>query len=251
MITFARDAFPATVVYIRVTLIGKNHSMTVHELLTQTTVFRSLDAPDLAALAAACRVRRYAPGVALFCAEDAGDTLFVIRSGQAKVVLETSAADHILCLCGPGDCLGELSLIDGKPRSATVIAIEPVEALTLSQADLLALIQRRPAIGLALMRRLAAMVRCDNQHMQDLLSLNATARIAKKLAELAESHGEATEEGIRITLPVTQRELGEMVGVARWETNRVLDRLEQRGILTKGRRGLTIQRRDLLQEQIG
>jgi CRP-like cAMP-binding protein len=84
-----------------------------------------------------------------------------------------------------------------------------------------------------------------------MLSLDAAARIAKKLLELADSHGEATEEGIRLTLPLTQRELGEMVGVGRWETNRALDRLERGGILTAGRRGITIQRLDLLRDQAG
>ena len=124
-----------------------------------------------------------------------------------------------------------------------------MEALSLSRADLLALIQRRPAFGLALMCRLTAMVRCGNEQMQDLLSLDAATRIAKKLLELADSHGEAAGEGIRITL-FTQRELGEMVGVTRWEISRALDRLAQRGILTACRRSITIQRPDLLREHI-
>jgi CRP/FNR family transcriptional regulator/CRP/FNR family cyclic AMP-dependent transcriptional regulator len=224
--------------------------MTTHELLVQTAVFGSLDEKDLAALAAACRLRRFARGVALFQAGDPGDTLFVLCSGQVKIVLETDGTDFILCLAGPGECLGELSLIDGQPRSATAIAVEPVEALALSQTELLALIRHHPTIGLALMRRLAAMVRCADGHVHDILSLDATARIAKLLLEIAASHGEATEDGICIALPLTQRELGEMAGVTRWETSRALDRLEQRGILTTCRRGITIRRPDLLRQPI-
>jgi CRP/FNR family cyclic AMP-dependent transcriptional regulator len=224
--------------------------MTLQELLAQTTVFGPLDAPDRAALAAACRTRRFARGVALFHADDPGDTLFVIRSGQVKVVLETDTADHILCLCGPGDCLGELSLIDGQPRSATVIAIEPVEALALSQADLLALIAERPTIGLAMMRRMAGMVRRANGQVQDILSLDAAARLGKKLLELAECHSETTEDGLHITLPLTQQELGEMVGVTREEINRTLEQFERRGILTTCRRRIAIHRPDLLRQRI-
>jgi CRP-like cAMP-binding protein len=223
--------------------------MTSRELLARTTLFGSLNEEDLGALADACRVRRFAPGVVLFHAEDSGDTLFVVRSGQVKVVLETAGEDHILCLCGPGDYLGELSLIDGQPRSATAVAVEAVEVLALHSRDLLALIERRPTIGRAIMVRLAGMVRLVNEQMQDLLALDATARIAKKLLELADAHGEVTEEGIRIRLPLTQRELGQMVGVTREKINRALEQFEQRGALTNGRQGITIQRPELLRKR--
>src|SRR5262245_22713022 len=101
--------------------------MTTPALLQQTTLFAGLGTEDLIALPDACRLRRFARDVALFHAEDPGDTLFILRSGRVKIVLESGAADHILCLHGPGDTLGELSVIDDKPRSATVVAIEPVE----------------------------------------------------------------------------------------------------------------------------
>lgn len=224
--------------------------MTHEELLAQTTVFQSLEAEALRDLAAACRVRRFAPGVVLFHADDPGDALFVIRSGQVKIVLETDAADHILGLCGPGDHLGELSLLDGRPRSATVIAIEPVEALVLFRQDVMTLIEQRPMISVALLRRLAGMMRRANGQMQDLLSLNAGGRIAKKLLELAECHGQATEDGLRITLPLTQRDLGQMVGVSREEMNRTLEQFEKRGILRSSRQGIAIQRPDLLRQRI-
>ena len=149
--------------------------MTAQELLAQTTLFASLDGQDLHALAAACRVRRFAPGVVLFHVEDPGDTLFVIRCGQVKLVLETAAADHILCLCGPGDYLGELSLIDGEPRSATAIAVEAVEAFSLYRQELLALIDQRPTIGRALMSGLARMVRSYGWRSAGLLALPAAA----------------------------------------------------------------------------
>jgi CRP-like cAMP-binding protein len=220
------------------------------DLLAQTTIFGSLNEEDLGALAAACRVRRFAAGVVLFHAEDPGDTLFVIRSGQVKVVLETGADDHILCLCGPGEHLGELSLIDGQPRSATATAVGPVEVLALYSRDLLALIERRPIIGWAIMSRLSGMVRLVNQQLQNLLALDANARIAKKLLELSEGHGEATKDGIRITLPLTQRELGQMVGVTREKINRALEQFEQRGVLTNGRQGITIQQPDLLRQLV-
>jgi CRP/FNR family transcriptional regulator, cyclic AMP receptor protein len=224
--------------------------VTSRELLAQTSVFGALDEADLAALGAACRARRFAPGVVLFHVEDAGDTLFVIHSGQVKVVLETPAADHILCLCGPGDCLGELSLLDGNPRSATVIAIDAVEALALHRQDFRALMEQRPTIAHAMLVRLAEMVRLANGHVQDILGLDTTVRIAKKLLELAECHGEGTEEGIRITLPLTQRELGQMVGVSREKINRALEAFEQGGVLTNGRQGITIQRPELLRKRM-
>jgi CRP-like cAMP-binding protein len=100
------------------------------------------------------------------------------------------------------------------------------------------------------MVRLAGMVRLVNEQMQDLLALDATARIAKKLLELADAHGEVTDDGIRIRLPLTQRELGQMVGVTREKINRALEQFEQRGVLTNGRQGITIQQPDLLREHV-
>src|SRR5262245_30812489 len=100
------------------------------------------------------------------------------------------------------------------------------------------------------MRRLAGMMRRANEQMQDFLSLNAGGRIAKKLLELAECHGQATEDGLRITLPLTQRDLGQMVGVSREEMNRTLEQFEKRGILRSSRQGIAIQRTDLLRQRI-
>src|SRR5215210_515356 len=106
--------------------------MTRAELLSQVSFFASLGEEELRALAESCRIRTFKRGEVLFHEEDPGNALFILQSGQIKIVLiGPDGGETILRVQGPGDCMGELSLIDGAPRSATAVALEPIEALTL------------------------------------------------------------------------------------------------------------------------
>jgi CRP-like cAMP-binding protein len=100
------------------------------------------------------------------------------------------------------------------------------------------------------MGELAAMVRRLSGQLQDVISLDAAGRTAKKLLELAERHGEATPEGVRISLRLTQGDLAQMVGVTRASINRQLSWFEERGILTADRDGITLRKEEELRQRI-
>jgi CRP-like cAMP-binding protein len=146
--------------------------------------------------------------------------------------------------------MGELSLLDGGPRSATAVAVDEVEALTLYQDDFHALIERHPTVARAVMGELAGMVRRLSGQVQDVISLDAMGRIAKKLLELADQHGAATPDGTRIALRLTQEELAQMVGITRASINKQLGWFEEHGILTADRDGITLHKPEELRKRI-
>src|SRR5207249_2299048 len=100
-------------------------NMGKRSLLSQVPFFAPLREEELRVLAEACHVRCYGRGQVLFHEDDPGYAFFVIRSGQVKVVISTADREEtILHVYGPGECLGELSLVDGAPRSATAVALD-------------------------------------------------------------------------------------------------------------------------------
>jgi CRP/FNR family cyclic AMP-dependent transcriptional regulator len=225
--------------------------MVAPSLLSHVSFFASLKEEDLRALAGVCRVRRFKRGEALLREGDPGDALYILQSGHVKITVTTAeGVDTILTVEGPGECLGELSLMDGAPRSATAVAVDWVEAVTLRREDFLALIDQHPGVARAVMSGMAAMVRRLTAQVQDAVCHDVTGRLARKLLELADQHGEPTPRGPRITLKLSQEELAQMVGVTRVSVNRHLRWFEERGFLTADRDGITLHRPEELQKRI-
>jgi CRP/FNR family transcriptional regulator/CRP/FNR family cyclic AMP-dependent transcriptional regulator len=218
--------------------------------LARVPFLAELGGAELEPLAAACRARRFRRGEVLFHESDPGNALFLLLSGQVKILrVGEDGEERILHVLGPGEYLGELSLVDGAPRSATAQALEPVEAMALHREDFIALIERYPAVALAVMSGLAGMVRRLSDQVQDE-ALDAPGRIAKTLLNLALRYGETTPEGMRLTLRLTQQELAQMVGVTRVSVNKHLGWFQDRGILTVDRQGITIHKLEQLKGRI-
>jgi CRP/FNR family transcriptional regulator, cyclic AMP receptor protein len=219
--------------------------------LSQVVLFASLGERDRRAVMAACQDRTFKPGEVLFHEGDLGHALYILHSGRVKiVVVAPDGKETILHIYRPGQCFGELALLDGGPRSATVVALDRVEVLALYQEDFLALLERCPGMALAMIRRLTEMVRRLSKQVQDLASLDITARIAKKLLELADQHGEPTPHGICIALQLTQQDLAEMIGAARGRVNMCLSGFQERGILTIERERITLHKPEELRKRI-
>jgi CRP/FNR family cyclic AMP-dependent transcriptional regulator len=220
-------------------------------LLARVPFFASLGEAELQALAAACRTRTFKRGEVLFHEGDPGSALYIVRSGQVKIVVMADTGDEtILIVLGPGECLGELSLVDGAPRSATAVALDRVEALVLYREGFLAVLKQSPSAALAVMSGLAGMVRRLTVQVQDAAALDVPGRLAKKLLELADRHGQVTPEGVRIALRLTQQELAQMVGATRVSVNQHLGGFQDRGILTMDREGITLLQPEQLRKRV-
>lgn len=206
---------------------------------------------EIAALSEQVRLRQYRAGATIFYADDPGTSLHIIQRGRVKLVLSsTEGREMTVDILGPGDFFGELALIDGGPRSATAVALEPTETLTLDHAAFLNTLKRRPATALALLEVVGERLRRADEMLYDVLFLDLPARLAKQLLALADEHGTKTPDGVRIDLRLSQSDLAAMVGATRESINRCLNAFADRGILAFDRDAITIVKPEELRRRI-
>jgi CRP-like cAMP-binding protein len=174
-------------------------------------------------LAAAGRVQRYDRGRLVMSAGDPGGDLLVVISGRLKVVARSAdGVEVVLALAGVGDTLGELSLLDGAPRSATVEAVEESAALWLPESVVWDVLRTRPDLTEELLREQAQTIRRVNGMVADLVFLDLPRRVAKYVLEHCDGDGFAR-------LGLSQSELAAAIGGVRQSVNSALRGLERRG----------------------
>jgi CRP/FNR family transcriptional regulator/CRP/FNR family cyclic AMP-dependent transcriptional regulator len=214
-------------------------------------LFNNLPASVVNAIAGKVRRRRYGPGEVIFHEGDPGRSLCIIESGRVKIVsVSEQGQEALLAVMGPGEFFGELALFDDMPRSADVQAMEACQTLNLAREDFFAIIDRFPTVTRQIFGVLAGQIRRLTTEVSDIVFLNLDARIAKRLLELAQSHGVDTEEGRRIELVLSQADLGSMVGATRESVNQCLRRFQEAGLILLGRQRVTIVQSDALRRRI-
>jgi CRP-like cAMP-binding protein len=188
-------------------------------------LFASLDPGKRGELAASSRVRRYAKGQVLCSEGDPGDDLIVLEEGRVRVCRFTSSGQEIVLadVDAPGT-FGELALIDGAPRAATVIAGSDVRVRYLHRQVILDLVTREPSVAISLMQGMAAMVRATNERLSDVLSLDVPGRLAKWLLAHHDADG-------RVALDQSQEGLARAIGTTRVSVNRTLHQFARRGLV--------------------
>lgn len=146
----------------------------------------------------------------------------------------------VLAFRGPGDLLGELSAIDGQPRSASVEAIESVEALAIATADFRAFLVEHPEIALMLLEKLSRRLRDADRKRVEYGAHDTVGRVAARLLELADEYGEEDARGISIGLPLSQEELAGWTGSSREAVSKALRTLRGAGWVVTERRRITV-----------
>jgi CRP/FNR family cyclic AMP-dependent transcriptional regulator len=127
---------------------------------------------------------------------------------------------------------GELSMLDGGPRTATIEALEDCELLVLQRSMVDQYLNAHPLVMRSMIQTLCERLRSADELVQDTLFLPLPQRLAKVLRQLAQNHGEHTNEGIRIDLKLTQQELANFVGATRESVNKQLNAWETQSWLT-------------------
>jgi CRP-like cAMP-binding protein len=188
--------------------------------------------------------RRHPGGATLFHERDESDRVVIVVAGRVKVSTVTEdGKEVVLAFRGPGDLLGELSAIDGEPRSATVSALEPTEVLVLPASAFRSFLQAHPPVALLLLEMLARRLRDADRKRVEFAAHDTIGRVAGRLVELAEGHGRAVDGGVEITLPLTQDELAGWTGASREAVGKALHVMRSLRWVETGRRRITI--RDL------
>jgi CRP-like cAMP-binding protein len=187
------------------------------------------------------RRRRYRGGTTLFREGERSEGVLAVLSGRVKVSYFTDEGREIvLAVRGAGELLGELSTIDGEPRSATGTALGPVEALAVSADTFAGFLEEYPRVSLVLLRTLSRRLREATRRRIEYGALDTTGRVAARLVELADQYGEASGSRVRILLPLTQEELAGWVGASREAVSKALGALRARGWIETHRRGITV-----------
>jgi CRP/FNR family transcriptional regulator, cyclic AMP receptor protein len=202
-----------------------------------------LSPADRDALVATGREHSYRRDAVVFHEGDRSGYAVLIVAGRVKIV--TSASDGtetVLSLRGPGDLVGEMAVIDdpATPRSATVVAIEPLRCRVLLGVDLLAYFDRHPRAMVELLRMLAARLRASDQRRVEHGAYTTTHRLAALLVELADAYGRPDDLGLRVEAGLSQVELAGLVGASRESVARGLALLRDKGYIATGRRSLLV-----------
>jgi len=219
----------------------------VVRLLQGVPFFAGVQRENLAAVAAARRPQSYRRHQVIFQRGDPGDALHIVSSGLVRIVLSSpDGSEILLAAMQPGDFFGELSLLDGLPRSATAVASEPTVTLTLARPGFLRILERTPQIAHQIILALSARLRRTDVLLGDSAFLDVATRIAKRLRDLA--HTQAGRESPKTprSVRVIQAELAAMVGASRESVNRELRALAARGLIRVGRGRIMILRPEAL-----
>ena len=203
-------------------------------------------------LFASATFHRLKAGDTLFQTGDKGDGCYRLDKGLLKVsLISPQVRERIIAIITPGAVVGDLAVIDGLPRSASVLALTNCELRFLSRAAFEHLAQEHPEIHQYLVKLLAARLRQADDVIASLAFLPVKARVAHALLALAENLGEQTDSGaILIPRMFNQGDIAAMAGVARENTSRILSEWERRKLVTKSSGSYRIDDRAKLKREI-
>jgi CRP-like cAMP-binding protein len=203
------------------------------ELIRNIALFASMDDEDLSNIQTSLRETKIKQGDSLFRKGDEGTSLYIVKSGTVKIVLPSAEGDEIIVtIFSKGDYFGEMSLVDEEPRSADAIAMEETELYVLKRSDFLSFLQSNVEAIKSVLSVLSKRLRRTDELLEDTCFLNISARLAKKLTELAEQHGKVDGKTVYVDLVLTQKELGDTIGATRESINKELKTLREKGLVT-------------------
>jgi len=203
------------------------------KLLNKIPLFNSLSDSDLENLSESVRLQSLKKGQTLFRKGDEGSSLYIIQQGTIKIVLPSRLGDEVIVtMFSEGDFFGEMALFDGKPRSADALAMEPSKIYVLSRNDFLLFLQSNINAMKSILSQLTNRLRNTDDFLESTCFLSVSARLAKKLLDLAQSYGQNDGDGVYIDLNLTQKEIGDMIGSTRESINKELKILRDKGLIT-------------------
>ena len=209
------------------------------ELIARVPLFEELSRSELERIADVAIPRSFPKGVRVFHEGDRSDACYIVRKGDLRVTREHSDGRAIaLATLGPGDIFGELAMLDGGTRSASVETLSDCDLLGLPASDVRRVIADHGDIAAKLIVAITRRLRETNERVARQSFQTVPSRVAGVLAQLIAE--EASEERPGITVRMTQADLAQLAGTSRESVSRFLATLERAGVVAVGRGRVTI-----------
>jgi CRP/FNR family transcriptional regulator, cyclic AMP receptor protein len=203
----------------------------VRPFLRSSTFFGGFSDVALDGLITYGHSKSYGKGDILYRRGEPGEGLAVLLTGRIKITNTSSdGREVVLNFLGPGDIVGEIAALDGKKRTADAVALEACEVFAIQSRDLLPTLVANPTALLEIVQILCEKLRSTSAIIEDN-ALAMRSRTARGLLRLAQQHGRTSKDGIRLQLPISQRELGGYLGLSRENVSRQLGQLKDTNVI--------------------
>ena len=220
-----------------------------HRALATHSIFGQLSEEERERLVTYMRIARYPARTTLFEKGDPGSNMMLVQRGRVKICTRSDDGKEVIFnLVKPGELFGEIALLDGAPRTASAVTLDPCELLVLDRRDFIPFLQRHPEACMRLIEVLCERLRRTSEMVENLLFLEGEARLARSLVQLAENFGREVVDGIQIDLRLSQQTLGDIVGLSRESVNKQIGHLRERGLIDNSDRYVTITDLDRLRQ---
>jgi len=210
-------------------------------------LFGNLPPADIDALVAYARVERFRKAATIFHKGDSGGGMMAVLEGQVKIsVPSAEGKEAVLNIIRVGQVFGEIALLDGRPRTADAIAMTDCDLLVLDRREFVPLLRANPDLALRIMELLCARLRRTSEQVEDVMFLHLEGRLAKALLRLADEQRDG--DAASLCVAITQRELGQMIGMSRESTNKQLQDWQRQGWVKLIKGGVEIVDHDALED---
>jgi CRP/FNR family cyclic AMP-dependent transcriptional regulator len=204
-------------------------------LLRQSLLFRGLQDAEVAPLAAAVRVIRAKADTVLLRRGEPGDTMLIVVSGRVKIIATSPRNTELLLnIVERGQLFGELSVLDGRERSADAVALTNVTLLSLDRQSVLDFLRVRTDLLFRVLAVVCGKLRATNEMAERSAFLSPAARLFRCLLDFAKVNSETTGEGLRVLHRLPQRELAASISSSRETVNKILQHWKKDGLVETG-----------------
>ncbi len=203
---------------------------------SRVSIFSKLSPSDVEQIAKIITYKTCGTDATVFFQGEPSDSLYMVLKGSVKVTgASEEGGEKILDILGPGEIFGELAMLDGYPRSATVTTCEPSEMASISRNDFRNFVASRPEILWKLMEALCERLRKTSGSMVEMSSKEVPYRLLAALHQLTEKYGQVAADGTRVMSQFGVQDLAAMVGSNREVVSRLLHKYEAEGLIELGK----------------
>jgi CRP-like cAMP-binding protein len=219
--------------------------------LKKVGLFSELSDDDAAKFLEIASDKTYRKNEVIFHADDPGSSLFILKSGSVKIsICDSEGSEDILKIIYPYDFFGEMSLLDGQHRSATVTALEKSIALIIKRDNFIELVKKHPTIALNMLAALSRRIRKTDEKIWSLRFSDAYGKLARVLLDISGESGIRENNSIVINNELRRQDLADLAGLSRETATRILNEFQRSGSIKVDKRKIIILNEAILKREL-